>query len=106
MAEFPVNPERRDPYPDFKFRVQWDGQSIPGISRVSGLSRITEVIKHREGGDPSTDRKAPGRTDFEPITLERGTSPLLVSRSSARAGSYASGTPRHSAGSPLPEDQC
>jgi len=72
MAEFPVNPERRDPYPDFKFRVQWDGQFIPGISRVSGLSRITEVIKHREGGDPSTDRKAPGRTDFEPITLERG----------------------------------
>jgi phage tail-like protein len=72
MAEFPVNPERRDPYPDFKFRVEWDGQSIPGISRVSGLSRITEVIKHREGGDPSTDRKAPGRTDFEPITLERG----------------------------------
>jgi phage tail-like protein len=72
MAEFPVNPERRDPYPDFKFRVQWDGQFIPGISRIGGLSRITEVIKHREGGDPSTDRKAPGRTDFEPITLERG----------------------------------
>jgi phage tail-like protein len=72
MVEFPVNPERRDPYPDFKFRVKWDGEYIPGISRVSGLWRTTEVIAHREGGDPSTDRKAPGRTDFEPITLERG----------------------------------
>jgi phage tail-like protein len=72
MAEFPVNPQRHDPYPDFKFRVKWDGQYVPGISRVSGLRRTTEVIPHREGGDPSTDRKAPGRTDFDAITLQRG----------------------------------
>ena len=29
--------------------------------------------EHREGGDPSTGRKSPGRTKYEPITLERGT---------------------------------
>jgi phage tail-like protein len=29
-------------------------------------------VEHREGGDPSTSRKAPGRTQFEAITLERG----------------------------------
>jgi phage tail-like protein len=30
------------------------------------------VVKHREGGDPSTSRKSPGRTEFDAITLERG----------------------------------
>jgi phage tail-like protein len=29
-------------------------------------------VKHREGGDPSTSRKSPGRTEFEAIMLERG----------------------------------
>jgi phage tail-like protein len=36
------------------------------------LKRTTEVVKHREGGDPSSSRKSPGRTEFEAITLERG----------------------------------
>jgi phage tail-like protein len=72
MPEFPVNPMRFDPYKNFKFRVKWDGQYIPAISRVTGLIRATEVIEHREGGDPSTSRKSPGLTQFGPITLERG----------------------------------
>ena len=72
MAEFPVNPTRFDPYKNFKFRVKWDGQYIPAISRITGLIRDTEVIEHREGGDPSTSRKSPGLTQFGPITLERG----------------------------------
>jgi phage tail-like protein len=36
------------------------------------LRRTTEVIQHREGGDPSSRRKSPGLTEFAPITLERG----------------------------------
>ena len=72
MAEFAVNPTRFDPYKNFKFRVKWDGHYVAGVSRVSALKRTTEVIEHREGGDPSTSRKSPGRTQFEPITLERG----------------------------------
>jgi phage tail-like protein len=72
MAEFPTNPTRLDPYKNFKFRVKWDGEYIPAISRVTGLLRITEVVEHREGGDPSTSRKSPGRTQFDAITLERG----------------------------------
>ena len=72
MAEFPANPTRFDPYKNFKFRLKWDGKFIAGVSRVSGLKRTTEVIEHREGGDPSTSRKSPGRTEFEAITLERG----------------------------------
>ena len=42
------------------------------MSKVSALKRTTEVVKHREGGDPSSSRKAPGRTEYEAITLERG----------------------------------
>ena len=72
MAEFTVNPTRFDPYKNFKFRLKWDGQYVAGVSKVSGLERTTEVIEHREGGDPSTSRKSPGRTQYEPITLERG----------------------------------
>lgn len=74
MAQFTVNPHRVDPYKDFKFRVKWDGRYIAGISRVSALTRSTEVIEHREGGDPNTSRKSPGKTEFAPITLERGIS--------------------------------
>jgi phage tail-like protein len=72
MAQFSVNPARFDPYKNFKFRIKWDGEYVAGISKVSTLKRTTEVVAHREGGDPSTSRKSPGRTAFEAITLERG----------------------------------
>ncbi len=72
MAQFSVNANRFDPYKNFKFRVKWDGRYVAGISKVSGLKRTTEVVEHREGGDPSSSRKSPGRTKYESITLERG----------------------------------
>lgn len=72
MARFTVNATRFDPYKNFKFRVKWDGRYVAGVSAVSGLRRFTEIIEHREGGDPSTQRKSPGLTRFEAITLERG----------------------------------
>ncbi|HTU76770.1 MAG TPA: phage tail protein [Trebonia sp.] len=72
MAEFIVNPLRFDPYKNFKFLVLWDGRVVAGVSKVSALKRTTEVVKHRSGGDPSTPRLAPGRTEFDAITLERG----------------------------------
>jgi phage tail-like protein len=72
MAEFTVNAQRFDPYKNFKFRVKWDGRYVAGISKVGMLKRTTEVVKHREGGDPSSSRKSPGRTEYDAITLERG----------------------------------
>ena len=72
MAEFSVNPQRFDPYKNFKFRVRWDGRFVAGISKVGALKRTTEVVEHRVGGDPSTSRKSPGRSKYEPIMLERG----------------------------------
>lgn len=72
MAQFSVNPSRFDPYKNFKFRIKWDGQYVAGVSKMGALKRTTEVVEHREGGDPSTSRKSPGRSKFEAITLERG----------------------------------
>lgn len=72
MAQFSVNAQRFDPYKNFKFRLKWDSRYVAGISKVSALKRTTEVVRHREGGDPSSSRKSPGRTEFEAITLERG----------------------------------
>jgi phage tail-like protein len=72
MAEFVINPSRHDPYKNFKFLLKWDGRYVAGVSKVSALKRTTEVVKHRDGGDPSSSRKSPGRTEFEAVTLERG----------------------------------
>jgi phage tail-like protein len=72
MAQFTTNAQRFDPYKNFKFRIKWDGRYVAGVSKVSALSRTTEVVEHREGGDPSSVRKSPGQTKFEAVTLERG----------------------------------
>jgi len=38
----------------------------------SKRAAATDVIHHREGGDPNSSRKSPGLTEFAPIMLERG----------------------------------
>lgn len=78
MAQFTVNTQRIDPYLNFKFRVKWQSEPggtfavVAGVSKVGALKRTTEVVEHREGGDVSTGRKSPGRSKFDPITMERG----------------------------------
>lgn len=72
MPQFSANAHRFDPYKNFKFRIKWDGKVVAGVSKVSSLRRVTEVVTHREGGDPSTSRKSPGRTQYDPIILQRG----------------------------------
>lgn len=72
MPQFNVNTYRFDPYRSFKFRVKWDGEYVAGLSKCSALKKTTEVVDWREGGDPTHSRKLPGKTSFEPITLEKG----------------------------------
>jgi len=69
---FVKNVHRIDPYKNYKFRVIWDGRPVLGISKVGALKRTTEVVKHREGGENSTDHKSPGRTTYDGISMERG----------------------------------
>ncbi|HVU66740.1 MAG TPA: phage tail protein [Ktedonobacteraceae bacterium] len=63
---------RYDPYKNFKFRVVMDGKTVAGLSKVGGLTRTTQVVTYREGGDPSIVHKSPGQTEYSAITLERG----------------------------------
>ena len=74
MAPFSKQPLRFDPYKNFKFRVKFGTSPayVAGVSKVSALRRTTEIVEHREGGDPSMSRKSPGRSKYEAITLERG----------------------------------
>lgn len=69
-----ITTKRFDPYKNFKFRVKFGSSPafVAGVSKVGALKRTTEVVKHREGGDPSSTRKSPGRSEYEAITLERG----------------------------------
>lgn len=75
---FTTNVHRFDPYKNFKFRILWpnerDGTPEPilGVSKIGPLKRTTEVVTHRSGGENSTDRKSPGRTSYDGITVERG----------------------------------
>jgi phage tail-like protein len=74
MATLSASPTRIDPYKNFRFKVKFaDGTDyIAGVSKVSGFKRSTEVIKHRDGGNAATSFKLPGRTEYDPLTLERG----------------------------------
>jgi phage tail-like protein len=69
-----ITANRFDPYKNFKFRVKFGTSPafVAGVSKIGALKRTTEVVKHREGGDPSSTRKSPGRTEYEAISLERG----------------------------------
>jgi phage tail-like protein len=93
MAEFTANAERFDPYKNFKFRVKLeDGRYVAGVSKVGALKRTTQVVNHRHGGDPSSDRKSPGRTQYDAITLDRGvTHDLEFEQWANKVWNYGSG---------------
>ena len=69
---FPVNAHRYDPYRTFKFQVLINGQAVAGLRKMTALKKSTEVATWRTAGDPSHERKLPGGTKYEPITLEQG----------------------------------
>jgi len=72
-ARFSINTHRTDPYKNFKFRILMEGRVVLGVSKISALRKTTEVVKWREGSDPSSnEHKSPGRASYDAITMERG----------------------------------
>ncbi len=69
---FPANTHRFDPYRTFKFQVLIDGKPVAGLSKMTALKKSTELATWRTGGDPSHERKLPGGTKYEAISLEQG----------------------------------
>jgi len=72
MAKFTANAERYDPYRNFKFKIKIDNQYVAGLNKCSALKKTTEMVEWREGGDPSTTHKLPGKTKYDAITLTGG----------------------------------
>jgi len=70
---FTVNINRYDPYKTWRFLVYFGTSTSPValMSKVTGLKRSTDVIEYKEGGN-AVILKGPGRTKYDPITLERG----------------------------------
>ena len=63
---------RVDPYKNFRFLVEIDGIVQAGFSDCTGLGTHVEVVEYREGGDPNTVRKLPGKVTYPDITLKWG----------------------------------
>ncbi|MBP6237628.1 MAG: phage tail protein [Saprospiraceae bacterium] len=92
MPPFSINTHRLDPYKAFCFRIIWDGKYVAGVNKIGILKRITEVIKFREGGDPTSSRKMPGKTEFEPIMIEQGvTHDIAFEQWANKVWNYGSG---------------
>lgn len=72
MPRFTVNSHRFDPYSNFKFKISVNGQYVAGLNKCSALRKTTEVTTWHEAGDQSSGHKIPGKTSYEPITLEQG----------------------------------
>jgi len=63
---------RVDPYKNFRFLVELDGIVQAGFTDCSGFGSNVEVVEYREGGDPATVRKLPGKSSYPDITLKWG----------------------------------
>lgn len=72
MAKFTVNPQRYDPYRNFKFKIKIDNVYVAGLNKCSALKKTTEMLEWREGGDPSSSHKLPGKSSYDAVTLEAG----------------------------------
>jgi len=63
---------RTDPLRNFRFLVEIDGIVQAGFSECSGFGSNVEVIEYREGGEPSTVRKLPGKMSYPDLTPKWG----------------------------------
>ncbi len=64
---------RRDPYLNFNFLVQIDGDTVAGFREADLPEARIEVAAYREGNErPNTVRRLPGRVEYGPLVLRRG----------------------------------
>jgi phage tail-like protein len=67
-----AGPTRHDPFKNYSFLVEIDGDAHAGFSKVSGLSAEADVIEYRTGSEALSIRKLPGRVRYGNVTLRRG----------------------------------
>ena len=65
--------ERPNPYSNFNFIVEADGQEVGGFSEVSGLDSENQPIEYRDGNEGiNAPRKLPGIEAYPVVPLKRG----------------------------------
>ena len=72
MTDRKANPQRRDPYKNFKFLVKWDGRYVAGVSKMGGLKRTVEAVRTHGLGFDVGESKPADRSGHGSITIERG----------------------------------
>ncbi len=63
---------KKDPYRQFRFRVELSGIDQGGFSECSFGDTTTDPVEYREGDEPPVFRKLSGLTKYGNITLKWG----------------------------------
>ncbi len=72
MARF-VDTRKRDPFRNFNVRIVMGGIEVAACRKMSGLTGSVDVVKFRAGNNTASNEElSPGRTHYEPVTLEAG----------------------------------
>ena len=68
-----VDRKKRDPFRGFNFRIVLGGVEVAACRKMSGLTGTVDVVKFRAGNNKASNEElSPGRTHYEPVTLEAG----------------------------------
>jgi phage tail-like protein len=69
----------KNPYSNFNFVVEFDGQEVAAFTEVTGLDSENTPIEYREGADgTSAARQLPGIEKYPHVQLKRGISGNLA----------------------------
>jgi phage tail-like protein len=63
---------RHDPYLNFNFLVEIEGNAIADLTQVDIPEGLIEIAAYRDGGERNTIRRLPGRVTFGHLVLRRG----------------------------------
>ncbi|MCW4031190.1 MAG: phage tail protein [Candidatus Bathyarchaeota archaeon] len=64
--------KRQDPYRNFRFQIEIDGEVHAGFSVATIPDTTSDVVEYREGNEPAYLRKLPGLTKHGNLTLKHG----------------------------------
>ncbi len=67
--KFKTNPNRLNPYANFKFTLKWDGGPVARFQDVTIGASVVEAV---EGTEPGVMRRVPGLHKTTDITFKRG----------------------------------
>lgn len=64
--------ESENPYSQYNFEVQIDGETVAGFSEVSGIAMELETVEYQEGGVDQYVHQLPGQFAHANLVLQRG----------------------------------